>query len=280
MMQQGPDTPFDARISDDDFALFRKLMEVEAGVHLGDNKKTLVVSRLGRRVRERAGGNFRAYHSLLKQDNVELRFAVDMLTTNETFFFREPQHFQFLGREILAKASRPLRIWSAACSSGEEPYSIALVCADRRVSASILATDVSGSVLERARAGLYPVERSKEVPAYYLKKFGLRGVRSMGRYFTFTPEIRRMVSFERMNLVSDRLPGQEFDCIFLRNVMIYFSRETKELVLRRLAALLKVGGYLMIGHSETLHGLGSNSGGRRAAGFQLVRPAIYQRVAE
>ncbi len=280
MMTQSPATSPAAELSDADFSLFRTLMAVEAGVHLGDNKKTLVVSRLGRRVRDLAGGNFRAYHSLLKDDPVELRFAVDVLTTNETFFFREPQHFQFLGREILARASGKLRIWSAACSTGEEPYSIALVCADRGVSAQILATDVNASVLGKGRAALYPLERSRELPAYYLKKFGLRGVRSMGHYFTFTPEVRRMVTFDRMNLVAGALPGQEFDCIFLRNVMIYFSRETKEQVLRRLAGCLKIGGYLMIGHSETLHGLGANTGNRKAFGFQLVRPAIYQRVVE
>ncbi|MCB1310091.1 MAG: protein-glutamate O-methyltransferase CheR, partial [Leptospiraceae bacterium] len=221
-------------LSDEEFGLFRDLIYRLARISLSDQKKALVAGRLNRRVRHLRLPSFKSYYDYVHSPAgaSELQLMVDALTTNETSFFREPEHFHFLGKEILAKRqgeSKSVRIWSAACSSGEEPYSLAMVCHDRLGTDrwQILATDISRTVLERAERGLYSISAAPRIPEYYLKKYALKGVGNMEGMFTFNDEIKKGIQFRSMNLAERKPCESQFDCIFLRNVMIYFDRETK-----------------------------------------------------
>lgn len=264
------------QLTDEEFGLFQDLIYRLARISLSDQKKALVAGRLNRRLRHLGLPSFRSYYEYVntRAGASELQLMVDALTTNETSFFREPDHFHFLGKEILEKRqahSPRVRIWSAACSSGEEPYSLAMVCHDRLGSErwQILATDISRTVLERAERGVYSITAAPRIPDYYLKKYALKGVGNMEGMFTFNDEIKNGIRFQSMNL-ADREPCEiQFDCIFLRNVMIYFDRETKSQIVRHMEDCLIDGGYLFIGHSESLHGLGSR--------LKTIRPSVYRK---
>ena len=202
-----------------------------------------------------------------------MQVAVDLLTTNETYFFREPKHFDWLRRVATTgrDRARPFRVWSAASSSGEEAYSIAMVLADCLGGApwEVVGSDISTRVLERARIGHYSLQRTGRVPKDYLKRFCLRGVGEQEGTLLINKELRQRVQFCQVNL-NDSLPQLgSFDVIFLRNVMIYFNDETKRQVVARLIALLNAGGSFLIGHSESLHGINE--------AVEHVAPAIYRR---
>lgn len=261
-------------ITDTEFGHFQRFIFDAAGITLSPGKKALVCGRLSKRLQARQLQTFSEYFKLLKSgDAGEVQTAVDLLTTNETYFFREPRHFELL-RE-LAQAHRgrgqPMRVWSAACSSGEEPYSIAMVLADVLGDAGweLIGSDISTRVLERSRLGHYPLERTRHIPTHYLKRFCLRGIGDQEGTLLVERALRQKVQFRQINLNEPLPHTQPFDVIFLRNVMIYFNAETKRQVVARLVAQLKPGGYFLIGHSESLNDI-SNA-------VVPVAPSIYRK---
>ena len=225
-------------------------------------------------MRHHGAGSFNEYFQVLTEggESGELRVAIDLLTTHETYFFREPKHFDFLRDQVLAgwKPGRQFRAWSAASSSGEEPYSIAMLLADKLGDGpwEVLGSDISEHALERARAGHYALERLDDLPKRYLSQYCLKGIGSQEGSFLIARELRSRVGFMRVNLNADLPNLGAFDVIFLRNVMIYFDMGTKQQVVARMLPLLKPGGHFIIGHAESLNGV--------TEGLQAVALSIYQ----
>ena len=252
------------RIGDHEFLLFRTLVERETGIQLPESKRSLLVGRLVRRLRDLGLSTFGEYYRLVTGEGgaAERIRMIDRIATNETHFFREPRQFDFLEREVLpAWAARPQErgrrvcAWSAACSTGEEPYSIAMTL---RAGLSgwqvdVLATDLSTRVLDEAQGAVWPIEQSREIPERHLKAFMLRGVAENQGYMKAGPELRSLVRFERLNLHEDRYGLERaFDLIFCRNVLIYFSAEGRAAVVKKLLEHLAPDGMLFLGHAETL----------------------------
>jgi len=266
----------EANITDEEFALFRRLIYKIAGISLNDSKKVLLAGRLGKRLRQYGLKNFGDYYRMLASGDYpeELQTMVDLLTTNETYFFREPQHFEFLRSEVIAKRTipAPLRVWSAASSTGEEVYSIAMTLADAMPEKQweVVGSDICTRVLSKAVSGHYSLARTEGIPPGHMRKYCLKGVRSHEGTFLIDPELRRKTRFYQINLMNpvDNDIG-DFEVIFLRNVMIYFDQETKARVVHNLLPRLKSGGHLIIGHSETLNGITSK--------VTSVRPTIYRK---
>lgn len=236
-------------------------MHDSTGVFLSDSKQVLVANRLSARIRILGFANCQDYYDYITHgegiSNGELQRSIDLLTTHETHFFRESAQFDFLREQILPKFknAKPLRLWSAACSTGEEPYSLGMVVADHlgwAMDWTVLATDISATALEQARMGIYDHKAIQAIPAQYHRRFLMRGVRSQTGYFGMVPELRRHINFQHYNLVASPPPKLHFDVIFCRNVLIYFDHDTKLRVVNRLCTNLKVGGYLLTGHSETM----------------------------
>lgn len=270
-------------ISDKEFQLFQALIFKEAGIELAPVKKPLLIGRLAHRLRNLQLSSFNDYYNYLVKDNSgEMVQMLDSICTNETHFFREPQHFAFLEDEVFpvleAEAqrgfrNRQIRVWSAACSTGEEPYSLAMMLLDRFPPGSgwkieIVATDLSTKVLKQAHEGIWPLDKSSEIPMPYLKKFMLKGGGNQEGKMKASDQLRKLITFQRMNLCKDNYPVQgKFDLIFCRNVMIYFNNQTKTQVVDRLITYLQPTGFFLIGHSESLIGL-TNS-------VRLFAPTIY-----
>ncbi|HEU4391080.1 MAG TPA: CheR family methyltransferase [Blastocatellia bacterium] len=258
-------------ITDREFLLFQTLIHNQAGIHLGPAKKALLVGRLTRRLRELGLTTFRAYYDRVTDgsDPVEQVRMLDSICTNETRFFREKRQFEFLAERVFSEwesdaaagtRSRQLRVWSTACSTGEEPFSLAMALLDRfpptAWTVRILATDLSTRALDRAREAIWPIEKSRDIPPHYLKAFMLRGNRSQEGRMKAGPEIRSVVEFARVNLNDGSYPvSGPFDLIFCRNVLIYFDAACKARVVDRLLDALAPGGYLLVGHAESLNGL-------------------------
>jgi chemotaxis protein methyltransferase CheR len=266
-------------ISDREFASFRRFIFDMAGITMSDSKKALVSGRLAKRLQHHGLETYDAYFQLLQsgQHPDEVQQAVDLLTTNETYFFREARHFELLREAAEAalpklRAGSPFRVWSAACSSGEEPYSIAMVLADVLGNApwEITASDISTRVLQRARQGHYPMERASHVPQDYLRRFCLKGIREQAGTLLVERTLRQRVQFRQVNLNTD-LPADlgVYDVVFLRNVMIYFNGDTKREVVARVASRLKPGGTFFIGHSESLHEINDT--------LRPVMPSVYRK---
>lgn len=263
-----------AAISDQDFAKFQRFIFDAAGITMSSAKKALVSGRLAKRLHHHQLDSYADYFKLLSSGKApaEVQAAVDLLTTNETYFFREPKHFELLRRLATDAKSRgqPLRVWSAASSSGEEVYSIAMVLEDILPGQwELIGSDISTRVLERARCGHYPMERATHIPHAYLKRFCLRGTGDQAGTLLIERGLRQRVKFVQVNL-NEALPQMgNFDVIFLRNVMIYFNADTKRQVVARLVGALKPGGYFLIGHSESLNDI-SNA-------VQPEAPSIYRK---
>ncbi|MFU8788850.1 MAG: CheR family methyltransferase [Methylobacter sp.] len=263
-------------LQEKEFAQFRELIYRIAGISMSPAKKPLITSRLAKRLRHYGLASYGDYFRMITaaDGKKELQMAVDLLTTNETHFFREPKHFDFLRQHILPtrKTGRPLRIWSAACSSGEEPYSIAMQLDEVLGTApwEIVASDLSTRVLDTARTGLYPMERMLEIPPFYLSNYCLKGTGSQEGTLLIERKLRDRVQFMQHNLTETPPNLGEFDVIFLRNVMIYFDPDTKRQVVARLLSLLRPGGYFLVGHSETLNGISES--------VHLVQPAVYRKI--
>ena len=265
----------DPGITDAEFARFQRLIHEIAGISLADSKKVLLVGRLGKRLRTLGLTSFTQYEHVVsdKKNAQERQVMVDLLTTNETYFFREPAHFDYLRSVILPQhpQNQPLNIWSAAASTGEEIYTLAMVLADClgvNGDWNILGSDISSRVLEVARRGHYWVDRTRGLPVEYRHKYCLKGVRSQEGSFLVAPELRRHTRFMQVNLNTSLPDIGRFHVIFLRNVMIYFDNATKREVVARLVQKLHPGGYLIVGHSESLNGVSD--------AVTLVRPTIYR----
>ncbi len=262
-------------LSDTEFGLLRDWVYAQAGISMSSSKKPLMMSRLLKRLNHHGLPTFGEYHRMLTNGSSreEPQIAIDLLTTNETYFFREPKHFDFLRQQAI-RTRRPgasYRVWSAACSSGEEPWSIAMTLAELLPDSpwEIAASDLSTRVLDRARSAHYALERAEHIPRPLLVKYCLRGVGSQDGTFCIVPELRQRVHFQQVNLISKLPDVGTFDLIFLRNVLIYFDLETKAQVVRRLCAALRPGGYFFCGHSESLHGM--------ELPLSAIQPAIYVR---
>jgi chemotaxis protein methyltransferase CheR len=244
-----------------------------SGIRLGPDKHALVQGRLQRLAAEASQGDINQYiRSVLNgSDTQALTRVVDRLTTNETYFFREPQHFQFLGQLLSEpRQGKPFRIWSAASSSGEEAYSIAMVLHDRLKSSGqweVIGTDLSTSVVETARTGLYPIDRAEGIPEYYRSRYCLKGRDAYVGKMLMAKELRQRVHFMTANLLEPLPDVGMFDVIFLRNVLIYFDMATKTEIVKRVMKQLLPGGYLLSGHSESLSNLN--------VPLRTIKPAIY-----
>ena len=265
-----------ATITQQEFALFQRLIYKIAGISLSDAKKVLLAGRLMRRLKHHQLSSFGEYYQLIasEQHPEELQTMVDLLTTNETYFFREPKHFEFLRDELLPRraAEQTFRVWSAASSSGEEAYSIAMTLAETIGLGrwEIVGSDICTRVLAKATAGHYAHERTDGIPPGYMRKYCLKGVRAQAGTFLIAPELRQRVRFYQINLMHPVDAGiGDFDVVFLRNVMIYFDVPTKAKVVHNLMPRLKRGGHLIIGHSETLTGI--------VDALVAVRPTIYRK---
>lgn len=262
-----------ASLSDTEFHRFARLLHEQAGIHLSERKKVMLATRLNRRLQHFGLRSFGQYFKLVTGGNEpgELQVMIDHLTTNETFFFREPAHFDFLAELVRRQNYEQCRVWCAASSSGEEVYSLAMVLDDvlGRSRWSILGSDISSRVLQQARRGIYPETDNVTIPDAFLKRYCLQGIGAQAGNFTIDRRLKLHVEFRQINLV-DTLPAiGQFDLILIRNVMIYFDQVTKAEVVKRVVGQLKPGGYLLTSHSETLHGITSD--------LDMIRPSIYRK---
>jgi chemotaxis protein methyltransferase CheR len=273
-------------LDDGEFALFQRIVLREAGIHLGDVKRALVAARLLRRVRELGLRSYGAYYRRAAEDHDELRRMLDAITTNETQFFREPRHFELLSQSIIpawkqaaarGERSRRVRLWSAGCSTGEEPYSLAMALSselpeEEGWQIEVLATDLSTRVLDHARQGIYTAEKAAAIPRHLLQRFMLKGYASQDGKVCASPALQAMITFKRLNLndASWVLPGP-FDAIFCRNVFIYFGRATRERIVEAQLQHLVPRGLFFVGHAESLGG---------TAGLETVIPTVYRKAQD
>jgi chemotaxis protein methyltransferase CheR len=274
--------PVTRDISEKEFRSLQDLIYREAGIWLPAAKTALLVVRLAKRLRHHGLKSFREYYDLIVGSEEERIQMLNAISTNETHFFREPQHFDLLKSVIIPKwaqdaaaglRSRKIRVLSAGCSTGQEPYSLAMVLLDHCPPSfgweiEILATDLSTRVLEVARAGVWSMEKAAEIPPYYLKMFMLKGFADQSGKIKAGPEISSLIQFFRLNLNAPAYPlVGKFDLIFCRNVLIYFDANSREQAARRLAGYLSPHGYFFLGHAESLHALNGN--------LRAVVPTVY-----
>jgi len=271
-----------AMLGDTEFAFLCSFVYKHCGIVLGEHKRQLVQGRLARRLRALKLRGFEAYVELLCRDpQSELGELASAISTNVTAFFREMHHYDLLVDELLPRwleAKRPggkLRIWSAGCSTGEEPYALAMVLAEAlersgsNVDARILATDLSPQALEVARRGEYPLDRLGGVSEARRSRWFLRGEGAYEGLACVHPRLRELVSIQPLNLLHEWPMRGPFDAIFCRNVVIYFDKPTKQKLFERYAGLLEQGSYLFLGHSESMHGLSD--------AFDLVGRTVYRK---
>ncbi len=265
-------------MSDADFHTIRKLVHEETGISLAETKRDMVYGRLAKRIRALGMTSFTAYVRLLRDpEGEEMPHLVNAITTNLTFFFREPHHFDFLRQTALPEAIQAnrstgkIRIWSAGCSTGEEPYSIAIVLHEalkgHKFDAQVLATDLDSNVLATASAGVYDLSRLDGLDVAVKKQYFLRRDDKV----RVKPVLSPYVQFRQLNLLRDWPMKGLFDVIFCRNVLIYFDGPTQQKLFARFASQLRAGGYLVIGHSETMH--------PRNERYEYLGKTIYQRCA-
>ena len=270
-------------LSDKEFQLFRDIIFRETGISMSEKKRNLIVARLSKRLRALGLGSFSEYYHYLSESphaGDEIINLINRVTTNKTDFFREKHHFDHLMNEIfpsIIEASRKgrerrLRIWSAGCSSGEEPYSIGMtVCEafkdERGWDLKILATDLDTEILTKASRGVYASQQVAPVPLPYLSKYMVR----CSEGYEAGPQIKGMIAFRKLNLMDQTFPMKKpFDIIFCRNVMIYFNEETKQELAKKYHHHLKDGGYMFVGHSESLMTMKHL--------FRFLKHTVYQKV--
>jgi chemotaxis protein methyltransferase CheR len=263
-------------LNESEFAQIRQLAYRKLGLDLKEGKQTLIVTRLSKELRRLGLQSFTEYcrHVASDRSGEALVEMGDALTTNFTGFLREQAHFHFLRTELTAKLRRtgPVDIWSAASSTGEEPYSILFTLLDALGPAAdvrVLATDISTRALKAGTAAVYEADKVADLPPGWLQRYFLKGNGQWQGSFRVRPEYRERVSFRRFNLVTDQPGNSRFPAIFCRNVAIYFDKPTQAAVARKLASVLEPGGYLFIGHSESLHGMDH--------GLSYVQPALYRK---
>lgn len=274
-----------SELKDIDYERISRLIYEQCGINLHEGKKELVRARLGKRLREGKFRSFGEYYHYVTTDEgtTELISMINSLSTNLTFFFREESHFDKLRNIIkpMVKTSKherlsgKLLIWSAGCSTGEEPYSIAMTVCESVNGLSgevkIIATDISTKVLQTAEKGIFGKERMNNVPPAMLKKYFQMGFGTCDGQFLIKKNIRNMVEFSRFNLMDTPPPNYRFDIIFCRNVMIYFDKPTQEALVSRFYQCLNRGGLLFVGHSESLTGLSHE--------LKYIEPSVYRKQA-
>ena len=271
-----------ATLTDKEFEQFQSLIYEQVGINLDTPKKSLLTSRLGKRLRELQLPSYQAYYDQVsgKGGEEELIQLVDLISTNKTDFFREPVHFDFLREQVLSQvqATRFLRIWSSASSSGEEPYTIAMTLNDAipecsRWDMKILASDISTRVLAKAASGIYEEERVTQLSQDFVRRHFLRGKGEQAGKLKVRNHLAEMIMFRRINLMAPAFPIKSpLDVIFCRNVMIYFDRPTQATLMGKFYRYLRPGGFLFIGHSESLQWIEHQ--------FTYVKPTIYQKPIE
>jgi chemotaxis protein methyltransferase CheR len=270
-----------------EFDKFRELIFQKSGISLHDGKRELVRTRLGSRLRELGISSYGEYYDLVAGDPTgnELVLMLDSISTNLTSFFRENGHFEFIRNQVVPEmikrhqgsGQKELRIWSAGCSSGEEPYTLAFTLSDalrnlKGWNLKILATDISTQMLQRAASGKYVQEKIKTVPSDMLKRYMDRAGDSANGMYIVKPEIRKLIQSKRFNLMTPQFPfKKKFDFIMCRNVMIYFDKSTQETLVNKYYDTLTPGGYLLIGHSESLTGVSHR--------YKYIKPTIYKKQA-
>jgi len=273
------------QISEQEFGLFRQLIYNKSGINLNPTKRNLLQTRLAKRLRQLKCESFSQYYRYVKNDTTgeELIAMLNAISTNLTKFFREEEHFNYLNNTVLPElisgkhknGARRLRTWSAGCSSGEEAYSLAITILTHIETTltwdlKILATDISTDILKKASDGIYEEEKINVMPKNILSEFFLKGDGEYNDYYKVKPVLRNIVTFRRLNLIDETYPFKgRFDFIFCRNVMIYFDKKTQEGIVNRFYNHLEEGGYLFIGHSESLSGVKSS--------FKYVMPAVYRK---
>jgi chemotaxis protein methyltransferase CheR len=276
-------------ISPELYLKFQRLIHQESGIWLGDSKAALLCGRLSRRLRALKMSSFDQYYDLVMDpDQQEERIAmIDAISTNETRFFRDPRHFEFLEARVIPRwrseaqqglRQKQIRLWSAGCSSGEEPYSLAMLFsrhlpAEQGWNVSILATDISTRMLALARTGIYPIAKSVDIPVPLLKDCMLKGIDRQSGQMKVMPEIQEMVEFQKLNLNQDRFPQDRlFDAILCRNVLIYFDLQSRQRTVERLIRCLARNGILFVGQAENLSSF--------APRLRTLVPAAYARDGE
>jgi len=249
-------------ITEKQFNQFSDIVYQECGINLHDGKQQLLQARVSKRLRATGIKSINEYLARVNEDAGEMVDFIDAVSTNHTYFFREKQHFTYLDETHQ-------EIWCAASSSGEEPYSIAIHCLEKGFRPSIFATDISTNVLKKGRAGIFPTERAKSLAAPMLKNYFQKGTGKWEAHIRVKDDIRKMVTFQRFNLVTDPVSAKEYDIIFCRNVLIYFDNPTKARVVNKLHNALKGGGYLIIGGAESLNNIEHR--------YAYVSPSVYQK---
>jgi len=268
-------------LKNSDFEKISRLVYEQCGIYLHEGKKELVKARLSKRLRAGSYKSFSEYYRYVttEEGTDELVSMIDSISTNLTSFFREESHFARLGRIIVSAIEKStqrgsrnnLKIWSAGCSTGEEPYTLAMTVKEavgqHSFEASILATDISTKVLKIAEAGIYGQERIKNISPDIVKKYFQVGTGQSTGYVRIKNDIKKMITYQRFNLM-DRFHAQtNFDVIFCRNVMIYFDKKTQNILVNKFYDSLRSGGYFFVGHSESLTGLKHQ--------FNYVEPSVY-----
>lgn len=273
----------DFKLRQSDFEAISRMVQDACGINLHEGKQELVKARLVRRLRELALVDFQSYLRKVREDSSGVEFGrmLDLLTTNKTSFFRESEHFDVLKSYIAPNLiGQRLRVWSAACSSGEEPYTLAMTLrsclpSPDSLDVRVLATDISARMLTKARAAVYDAESISSLPPGFAARFFTRvefeKKRSgdVGHGFKVTDEIRRMVSLARLNLLEEWPMKGPFDVVFCRNAMIYFDKPTQQGLINRFWSILRPGGWFFVGHSESLAGLSHK--------FRYIQPAVYRK---
>lgn len=259
---------FEVEITDDEFEMLRDMVYEKTGMYFKENKKYLIKSRLMGRLKELKLSTYKDYYYKVKFDMKESVEMINCLTTNETSFFRTMPHITELQQKILPEISKKtpqVRIWSAACSTGEEPYTIAILIKELerkgiKIPVEIIGTDIDEQVLHKAREGVYTLNSFRGVEPYFMQNYFTK----QGLNYVIKPEIKNMVKFSKVNLIDSlkMTTMKNFDIILCRNVLIYFSHDSRKKVIEHLYLSLKKDGYFFLGHSETLHGVFD--------GFQVV----------
>lgn len=282
MTNEAPSVAREFTFTEANFALIRQFVSEHTGIVLSDAKKDMVYSRLSKRIRQNKLGSFDRFCAAIEQgDAEECEFLINAITTNLTAFFREKHHFDYLSQQLVPALlqqhdhDKRIRIWSAGCSTGEEPYSLAITLYEAvpdidKWDIKILATDLDANVIEHAKQAVYQIEKLQGVNEKQLQRWFKRGSGNRQGMVKVRDEIKQMITFKRLNLLHNWPMRGPFDVIFCRNVVIYFDKTTQKLLFQRYAEILKPHGHLFIGHSESLYKVSER--------FRALGHTIYQRL--
>ena len=272
-------------MTDAEFMRLSRFINEGYGIKLPENKKVMVQARLQKRLRELDLSSYSEYFEIILgngSDPGEMIRMIDIITTNKTDFFREPAHFNYLQQTLLPEYVRngerqlPLKIWSAGCSSGEEPYSIAMCVYEfgrtsKGLDFRILGTDLSTRVLKKAQNAVYTYQKTADIPSHLKNKYLLKARDAQADSYRIIPDLREKIYFKRLNFMDKHYYIQNpFDIVFCRNVLIYFERQIQEQVINKLCRHIPSGGYLFLGHSESIMGM--------KVPLQQIKPTIYRKV--